>query len=243
MPTIVVIIIVVIALVVVAVVVARLQNRKRVMKQLLDSGMSLPEAEAILGSLKGGDHESALHKIAEFQQRKRTEFQDATGIDLSSYVPTIGDDIAWLDAHLQIFRVTEFDKAGTTIDSAGRVQGESAFSPYGYLIVSSPILNQPVKLPIIHRDDFLLASSVFDEPSLAPYVDDEELLVVYAPRKVLDDGRSGEASHVLHYLLTKQGALENYYSADNDKHMVSPDPSVLFEPFAYEGEIKVQVNL
>lgn len=70
----------------------------------------------------------------------------------------------------QVFRVLEFDRAGTTIDDRGNVKAVDSFRPYGYLLVETPILNNRAKLPIIHRDDFLLASSVFDEPVLADFV-------------------------------------------------------------------------
>jgi len=36
------------------------------------------------------------------------------------------------------------------------VKAKSRFKPYGYLLVESPIFNQPAKLPIVHRDDFIL---------------------------------------------------------------------------------------
>ena len=100
-----------------------------------------------------------------------------------------------------------------------------------------------MRIPIIHRDDFLLAASVFDEPKLADLVVDEELLVTYAPKRLLPKGLSGSPHHVLHYVLTQHGTLDSYYSMDNDKHMAKPEPQKLFGPFVYQGEIKVQVNL
>ncbi len=116
------------------------------------------------------------------------------------------------------------------------------FTPYGYLLVESPILNQPIRLPIIHRDDFLLAASVFDESALADLVTTEDLLVTYAPRKVLRGGLSGDPSHVLHYAMTPGGTLDSYYAKDSDIHMSKPNPALIFGPFVYDGEIRVQMN-
>jgi hypothetical protein len=61
-------------------------------------------------------------------------------------------------------------------------------SQYFTLLVESPIMNQRLKLPIVHRDDFILAASVFDEPEIAKVVENEELLVTYAPKHMLPDG-------------------------------------------------------
>jgi len=81
--------------------------------------------------------------------------------------PVVGRDIRWTDITRQVFRVIKFDRAGTTVEAGNRVKPLSANAPYGYLIVESPILNQRICLPIVHRDDFLLAASVFDEPHFA----------------------------------------------------------------------------
>ena len=70
--------------------------------------------------------------------------------------------IAWIDIIGHAFHVLEFDRAGTKISPGNKVNAKSSFKPYGYLLVESPILNQPVRLPIVHHDDFLLADSVFD---------------------------------------------------------------------------------
>ena len=51
-----------------------------------------------------------------------------------------------------VFRVVDFDRSGTTVDlDAGShsVEAGSKAEPYGYLLVESPTLNQPVELPII----------------------------------------------------------------------------------------------
>jgi hypothetical protein len=97
-------------------------------------------------------------------------------------------------------------------------------------------------LPIIHRDDFLLAASVFDEPKLASFVAYADLLVTYAPKKLLPKGLSGSPHHVLHYVIVPPGTLDSYYAVNNKIHMARPDPQILFGPFVYQGEIRVQVK-
>ena len=99
-----------------------------------------------------------------------------------------------------------------------------------------------MRLPIVHRDDFFLAASVFDEPKLVDLVNEEELLVTYAPKKVLSGGLAGDTSHVLHYVITPRGTLDRYYASDEDDHLATPAPERLLGPFVYEDEIKVQLN-
>lgn len=172
----------------------------------------------------------------------RPKTQDGAGIDVSTRSPKIGTDIPWTDILRHLFRVLEFDRVGTAIGPKGQPQALSDFAPYGYLLVESPILNQPVRLPIVHRDDFCLAASVFDEPKLVDLVNEEELLVTYAPKKVLSGGLAGDTSHVLHYVITPRGTLDRYYTSEEDDHMAMPAPERLLGPFVYEGEIKVQLN-
>lgn len=104
--------------------------------------------------------------------------------------PEIGRDIKWIDVINQVFRVLEFDRTGTTIGSGDSVKATTRFKAYGYLLVESPIFSQPVRLPIVHRDDFILAVTVFDEPQLVDLVTEEELLVTYVPKQHLSN-RSG----------------------------------------------------
>jgi hypothetical protein len=136
----------------------------------------------------------------------------------------------------------EFDRGETTIGENDQVKAKGLFKPYGYLIVESPILNDRARLPIIHRDDYLLAASVFDEPRFADLVVSEELLVTYAPKHLLPKGLSGSSHHALHYVVVPSGTLDAYYSVNDDMHMARPEPRKLFGPFVYQGEIKVQIN-
>lgn len=151
----------------------------------------------------------------------------------------IGSDILWIDVLGHVFRVLEFDRAGTTIGAGDTVKAKSRFKPYGYLLVESPIFKQLARLPIVHRDDFVLAATVFDELRLADLVKEEELLVTYVPKQHLPTGHALGPSHVLHYVLVPRGTLDECYDAD--AHLTAPLNQV-FGELAYEGEIKVQVN-
>jgi hypothetical protein len=207
-----------------------------------DSGLTSEEISLVQDDLRKGDHEAAVQKIAKAQEQHRKNFKETTGIDVKDIVPEIGKEISWADIVNHAFRVLEFDRSDTTIDQNNQVKAKSSFKPYGYLLAESPILNQKVRIPIIHRDDFLLAASVFDEAKLAALIEDEELLVTYAPKHLLPKGLSGSPHHVLHYVITPRGTLDSYYSKNNDMYMAKPAPQKLFGPFVYQGEIKVQIN-
>jgi hypothetical protein len=211
-------------------------------KTIKDSGLIPEEVSLVQEDLQKGNHEAVVQRIVTVQERQRTKFKEAMGVDVKDIIPEIGREISWADIINQVFRVLEFDRSDTTIEQNNQVKARSSFTPYGYLLAESPILNQKVRLPIIHRDDFLLAASVFDEPKLADLVVDEELLVTYAPKHLLPKGLSGSPHHVLHYVITPRGTLDSYYSMNNDIHMAKPEPQKLFGPFVYQGEIKVQIN-
>ena len=156
-------------------------------------------------------------------------------------IPEIGRDIAWTDIIRHVFHVLEFDRAGTKIGPEDKVKAKSHFKPYGYLHVESPILNLPVRLPIVHSTDFLLADSVFGDSKWSKVIEEEELLVTYVPKKKLPKGMAG-VWHALHYVIVPDGTLEEYYSIENDKYMANPQPEKLFGKLVWEGEIQVQVN-
>lgn len=209
-----------------------------------DSGLTSEEISLIQDDLRKGDREAVVQRIAKAQEQHRRNLKEATGIDVKDIVPEIGKEISWADIVNHAFRVIEFDRSDTTIDQNNQVKAKSSFKPYGYLLAESPILNQKVRIPIVHRDDFLLAASVFDEPKVAAVVEAEELelLVTYAPKHLLPKGLSGSLHHVLHYVITPRGTLDSYYSKNNDMYMAKPAPQKLFGPFVYQGEIRVQVN-
>ena len=157
-------------------------------------------------------------------------------------IPIIGSDVKWTEIIYQILHVVEFDRAGTLVDVDNKVKAESMFKPYGYLLVESPALSQPSALPIIHRDDFLLATTVFDEPSLMEIITSEELLVTYAPKRALPNGYSFGISHVLHYVIVPNGTMQFFYEFNEIENTSIPALEKLFGRFIYEGEIKVNVN-
>jgi len=215
---------------------------RRARKSVEQLGLTPDELALLQGDLQRGDRNLGLGRIASAQERLRSEFKVATGIDSHTITAMVGRDISWADIVHQVFRVIDFDRADTTIDKSGTVHTSTLLKPYGYLLVESPIMNQRVSLPITHRDDFLLAASVFDEPNLAHLVSEAELLVTYTPKRLLPKGLSGGTSHVLHYVITPPGTLDRYYAIGNDIHMAKPAPEKLFGPFVYKGEIRVHMN-
>ncbi|MDP2692068.1 MAG: hypothetical protein Q8O88_00330 [bacterium] len=205
-------------------------------------GLTSEESSTILEEKQKGNEKSVEKILATAQERAKTKYKEVTGVDAKDIIPDIGKEISWADIVNHAFRVLEFDRNNTTVDKNNQVKAKSSLQPYGYLLAESPILNNKVRIPIIHRDDFLLAASVFDEPKLSAMIVDEELLVTYAPKHLLPKGLSGSPHHVLHYAITPRGTLDSYYSKNNDMYMAKPDPQKLFGHFAYQGEIKVQIN-
>lgn len=153
----------------------------------------------------------------------------------------VGRDVPWSTIVRQVFRVIEFERDGTVIQG-GKVRTAKTLAPYGHLLVESPVTTDRVlRIPITHRDDFLLAASVFDEPRLADAVTQGELLVTYVPSAKLPGGLAGTA-HALHYVLTPRGTLDLYYSSETADHLSQPEPEKLFGQFNWAGELRVGVN-
>ena len=192
-------------------------------------------------ALQGSNREAGVQVITEIQERLRAD-PLARGIDVNSIIPMIGRDIEWIQIARHVFRVLKFDRAGSTIGPGNTVNASSALEPYGYLLVESPILNQPAILPITHRDEFLLASSVFDDPQWLGIIEKEDLLVTYFPKRMLPNGLAADALLGLHFVITPRGTLDEYYEVRNDMHMANPAPEKLFGSFLWEGEVRVQVN-
>ena len=228
------------ALSVVVVVGRRLWLRRKAQAMIDSTGLSREEFALAQRDLERGDKAAVEQRIAAAQARKKSALH-AAGIDVDAITPLIGKEIGWADIVGHVFRIRDFDRAGTTIGAGGEINAISSGQPYGYLLVESPILNQAAKLPIGHRDDFLLASSVFDEPKLDHVVTDEELLVTYVPKHKLPGGLGG-ITHALHYVIVPPGTLDQYYASGDDIHFEKPAPEKLFGQLVYKGEIKVQVN-
>jgi hypothetical protein len=206
----------------------------------LTQGMNPDQVARLKASLSQGD-EAQLAAIAEIQAEQREELKEQ-GLDYDEVTPVIGTDIAWSEILSMAFRVSDFDKNETEVTGSGEVKAKSSLEPYGYLLVDSPTLNQSVALPIIHRDDFMLATFVFDDPEVMHMneVLGRELLVTYQPKKTMKDGRAASPAHCLHYALVPTGTLDKYYS--DDRRMARPDPKLLFGKFVYSGEISVFMN-
>lgn len=215
-------------------------HRRRVSK-IQKLGLPPEDLKAVNEDLQSGNRDTAIERIAAVQARHRAVLRDR-GLDVSAMTPEIGREIQWTDVIRQVFRVLEFDRAGTTVGPGGTVKTASVVAAYGYLLAESPIFNQAVRLPIVHRDDFRLAASAFDEPQLAEAAKEEELLVTYVPKHKLPGGLAG-TSHALHYVITPHGTLDRYYAVGGDLHMAQPAPEKLFGSFNWEGEIRVEVNL
>jgi hypothetical protein len=193
-------------------------------------------------ALLSGNREKSVKIITEIQKQQRAELL-AKGIDVNSIIPIIGCDIEWIQIVRHVFRVLKFDRAGSTIGPGDTVNASSPFMPYGYLLVESPILNQNAILPICHRDEFILASSVFDDPQWLEIIEREELLVTYVPKNMLPNGLAADALLGLHFVLTPRGTLDEYYKVGNDIHMANPAPEKLFGTFVWEGKVRVNVNV
>ena len=217
---------------------SRKQSREWYLRK--EFGLDPEEAQALEDDLASGDRSATVGRIQEAQERQRAILLEQ-GIDPSAVTPLIGRDIKWTDIVRHVFRVLEFDRAGTTVLADGTIKAATQHKPYGYLLVESPILNVKARLPIIHRDDFALATTAYDEPKLVELVEREELLVTYFPKHKLPVGFAG-IMHALHYVIAPRGTLEQYYEFNNDEHMANPAPEKLFKRFAWEGEIRVEVN-
>ncbi len=202
--------------------------------------LSSSEIKTIRDDIAHGDKSLAINKIQEAQNRIHASLFEQ-GIDLDNITPVIGRDIPWTEIVRQVFQVLKFDRSTTTIQEDDTVKAANIHKPYGFLLVESPILNVKALLPIIHRDDFALVSTVYDEPKLAKVAEQEELLVTYYPEKKLPMGFGGKM-HSLHYVIVPQGTLQRYYEVNDDKHMTIPAPEKLFKKFTWKGEIKVEVN-
>jgi hypothetical protein len=216
-------------------------RRQRDAKNLLrNMGLSSEELAQIGRHLSKDEQAAGENLIACAQARGKAALR-AAGLDLDAMTPVIGEHIRWVDVVEQVFRVKEFDRSDTTIGEDGKVHAQSTTRPYGFLLVESPIFNQKVRLPIIHREDFALAASAFDEPELAGLLDHDELLVTYRPKHKLPAGMAG-LMHALHYVIVPRGTLERYYEAGNGLHMRKPALEKLFESFEYELPLWVDTN-
>lgn len=217
-----------------------LKSRSEFKRITEEMGLNSEQTRRLKASLTQGD-DAVLETIKELQDEQRLALK-VNDLDYSNTMPEIGNGITWDSVLSMAFRVTDFDKNDTHITDRGEVKAASPHQPYGYLLVESPMLNQAVALPIVHRDDFMLASSVLDDPDVMETNESlgRELLVTYQPEETTKDGRSTTSAHCLHYALVPRGILESYYS--DDKRMSRPQPELLFGRFVYSGAISVFMN-
>jgi hypothetical protein len=218
----------------------RWSNRRAVAYNARELGLTADQTRAVSDASHQG-RDAAIAKMTEIQAEQRKQLK-AAGVDVDAIVPEIGVHMRWDQIVGLVFRVLEFDRAGSVITN-GQVVAASPTRPYGYLLVESPVFNQPTRLPIVHSDDFALAASVYDEEQFAgATVGASELLVTYVPRDKLPGAAVG-ITHGLHYLIAPRGTLERYYEGtEGDRRMRSPDPGRLFGGFVYSGTIGVRVN-
>lgn len=153
---------------------------------------------------------------------------------------TVGKDIKWNQIEREVLRIINFDRSDTVIDNNGKVISKSSLRAYGFLTIDWPVIERKVKLPIIHRDDFLLASSIFDNSEFLKEVEGFDILVTYCPIDPKVDENS-VFLHKLHFVITPPNTLEKYYEMRN-KSFLGCDPEILFGDFAWMGELKVKIN-
>lgn len=227
-----------VALIVWAVLDSGRQSRLAMMREY---GLTQDEAEAAERSSAIGDEESAIKYFEDARDRQFEALREQ-GIDPDSIVPMIGKDIAWSDIVRQVFRVLEFDRGATTMTEDGTVKAASSMLPYGTLRVDSPILNVKADLPIVHRDDFFLASTVYDDPNALELAEQGELLVTYYPEHKLPGAVAGPR-HALHYVIVPEGTIERFYDSLGLPEMQNPPIEGLFKRFVWHGTIRVEINL
>lgn len=153
----------------------------------------------------------------------------------------VGKSFTWKESINLIFRIINFDRNGTIINSVGTVKAKSIFKPYGFLIVENPAFSKVIKLPILHKDDFLLADSIFGDPNFYGIENTKDFLVTFRPQNDSSNQLIG-VNHGLHYAITPYGTLKKYFEKfGNDKNLSILD--TIFLDFSWNNELRVQINL
>lgn len=152
----------------------------------------------------------------------------------------VGKDIKWKEIEREVCRINDFDRNDTTIDNNGQAIAKSNFRPYGFLVTDWPVIERKVKIPIVHRDDFLLAASIFDNSEFLNQIKGCDILVTYYPLDTKADKRSAFL-HKLHFVVTPPNTLEKYYEI-RSKSFLGLDPEILFGDFIWIGELNVKIN-
>jgi hypothetical protein len=151
----------------------------------------------------------------------------------------IGKFISWKNSVDMIFKIIDFDTNGTTINELGQIKANSLTKPYGYLKVENPEFGCVLKLPITHKDDFFLASSIFSDPNFVDIEKNEDFLVTYRPKIESPNGLAG-IHHALHYSITPSHTLEKYYRKYGNQRKLDVLENI-FVVYSW-SEINVQIN-
>ena len=130
-------------------------------------------------------------------------------------------------------KVVDLKKGIQRIDRFGNDLPKYSFEPYGYLIVQSPLFKDSIRLPIIHKDDFLIIESARKETIWKKFLQEHELLVTYCPKDITANGLSTSSYHVLHFAVVPNGILANLY-ANNRKRVTDEELLHLFKAFSWE---------
>lgn len=155
--------------------------------------------------------------------------------------PEIGELIPWTDVVAKPFRVLDFDRNGTII-KRGKVKARSLFRPYGYLMVERPGADIFFKLPITHKVDFRLIESVYDSPEIlsSNRLEDRDMVVVYAPKRIHKNGLAKGISHVLHFAITPAFLIDEYYHDKRDEDI--DNLPILFGKLHFTTNLGVYLN-
>lgn len=140
--------------------------------------------------------------------------------------PMVGVHIPWKTIEGDIFRITNFTPLASV--EGDKVIGPPVPLPYGVLTVESPILSQPVEIPVRHREEF---RNFWEFQGLIGD-GERELLVSYLPARGLFAWLALMRlfGPRLHLRVRPRGELERYYA--EDRHWRKPSAREVF--FTYD---------
>lgn len=138
----------------------------------------------------------------------------------ATITPEVGKLIPWSQIVNKPLRVLSFDSNGTTVTNAGKVRAKSYTKPYGYLLVEQPGEAIYFKLPITHKVDFRLITSVYNHSDIqVESLEDRDIIVMYSPKSIRGNGLAKGAWHVLHFAITPAGRIEEFYLEDSNTNL------------------------
>ena len=151
--------------------------------------------------------------------------EGGSGID----EPFVGQEIQWGQIEGDLFRVMRFTPMATA--AGGKVTESVGRMPYGLLKVESPILNQPARIPVNHRDEFLNLWDIYQDGD--GMKEGTELLVSYLPYRGFLGFLTRMIQPRLHLRVHPAGELERYYS--DESHWERPSARDYFFPKSVVG--------